>query len=89
MLTFNYGEEQIWMRNDTPTSTVMIRVRNDHNIVTWFSSRDGENWIQHPWQMEVSGMHHNVLGGFLSLKPAIYSAGPGSIRIKDVVYRAL
>jgi xylan 1,4-beta-xylosidase len=89
MLTFNYGEEQAWMRADMPTSRVAIRIRNDRNIVTFFYSHDGKTWVQHPWQLDVSGMHHNVLGGFLSLKPGIYSAGQGSIRIEDFTYRAL
>jgi xylan 1,4-beta-xylosidase len=89
MLTFNYGEEQTWMRTDMPTSTVMIKVNNDRNVVTWSYSHDGQNWIQHPWQMEISGMHHNVLGGFLSIRPGIYSCGQGGIRVKRVVYRAL
>jgi xylan 1,4-beta-xylosidase len=89
MRTFNYGEEQSWMRTEQPTSRVTIRVKNDRNVVTFFYARDGQGWVQHPWQMEVSGMHHNVLGGFLSLKPAIYSAGEGSIRIADVKYRGL
>jgi xylan 1,4-beta-xylosidase len=89
MRTFNYGEEHGWMRTPMETSTVFIRLRNDENVVTMHYSHDGRNWTQHPWQMEVSGMHHNVLGGFLSLRPAIYSAGTGAIRLRDFRYRAL
>jgi xylan 1,4-beta-xylosidase len=90
MRTFIYGEEQTWMRTPMKTSTVSIRLRNDRNIVTWSYSHDGgASWTQHPWQMEVSGLHHNVFGGFLSLKPAIYSAGDGSIRLRGLRYRAL
>ena len=59
-------------------------------IVTWSYSHDGgASWTQHPWQMEVSGLHHNVFGGFLSLKPAVYSAGEGSVRLRGLTYRAL
>ena len=77
------------MREKTAVSTVRIRVRNDRNIVTfWYALGAGE-WIQHPWQMEVSGMHHNVFGGFLSLKPGVYSAGEGAVRMRDFRYRAL
>ena len=90
MRTFIYGEEQIWMRASMTTSTVSIRIRNDRNIVTFSYSHDGgTSWTQHPWQMEVSGLHHNVFGGFLSLKPAVYSAGKGSIRLRELRYRAL
>jgi xylan 1,4-beta-xylosidase len=90
MRTFIYGEEQIWMRTPMTTSTVSIRVRNDRNIVTFSYSHDGSaGWTQHPWQMEVAGLHHNVFGGFLSLKPAVYSAGNGSIRLRELRYQAL
>ena len=90
MRTFIYSDEQTWMRTAMKSPSVMIRVRNDRNIVTWsYSHEGGANWTQHPWQMEVSGLHHNVFGGFLSLKPAIYSAGEGSVRLRDVRYRAL
>jgi len=37
----------------------------------------------------VSGMHHNVLGGFLSLKLGLYSAGGGAVRLRDFDYRAI
>jgi hypothetical protein len=47
------------------------------------------NFTQHPWQMEVSGFHHNVFGGFLSLRLAIFSAGRGEIRARDFRYRGL
>ena len=57
--------------------------------MTFHYSLDGASWVQHPWQMEVSGMHHNVFGGFLSLKPGIYSAGEGTVRARDFRYRAL
>ncbi|MYM94326.1 family 43 glycosylhydrolase [Duganella vulcania] len=89
MRTYHYGQEQSWMREKMAVSTVRIRVRNDRNIVTfWYALGAGE-WIQHPWQMEVSGMHHNVFGGFLSLKPGVYSAGEGAVRMCDFRYRAL
>lgn len=39
--------------------------------------------------MEVSGYHRNVLGGFLSLKLALFSAGRGEVRARDSVYRGL
>ena len=89
MLTYNYAREQSWMREAVKASKVRIRVRNDKHIVTFFYALDDGAWIQHPWQMETSGMHHNVFGGFLSLQPAVYSAGEGAVRMRDFQYRAL
>jgi xylan 1,4-beta-xylosidase len=39
--------------------------------------------------MDVSGYHHNVAGGFLALKPAIYAAGTGAVTFHHFRYRAL
>lgn len=89
MFTYNYGEEHAWMRQEMPTSVVHIKVANQLNVVTFHFSRDGSHWTQHPWQMEVSGLHHNVLGGFLSLKPGIYSIGRGEVIVKKFTYRGL
>jgi xylan 1,4-beta-xylosidase len=77
------------MRQDLPARTVRLKVVNRANIVTFSHSRDGGAWVKHPWQMEVSGYHHNVLGGFLSLKFGVYCAGVGDVKLRDFVYMAL
>jgi xylan 1,4-beta-xylosidase len=75
------------MRQAMATDRVRLRVTNRENIVTFYYSRNGEPWVKHPWQMEVSGYHHNVLGGFLSLKFAVYCVGVGEAKLRDFVYR--
>jgi xylan 1,4-beta-xylosidase len=93
MLTYGYGQEHTWMRETLPAATprrVRIRLVNRETVVTWHYSHDGgKTWIQHSWQMEVSGLHHNVFGGFVSLRPALFSAGAGEVRARDFVYRGL
>jgi xylan 1,4-beta-xylosidase len=87
--TFAWNEEQPWMSANLPTRRVRIRVTNDDNVVTWhYSHDDGKTWVLHGLRMEVSGIHHNVFGGFLSLKVGIYSAGQGAVRLRDFTYRA-
>lgn len=88
--TFEYAEEQSWMRAKRATSSVRVRMTNDDHIVTFrYSHDDGKTWVLHGLRMEVSGIHHNVFGGFLSLKVGIYSAGGGSVVLRDFKYRAL
>jgi xylan 1,4-beta-xylosidase len=87
MFTYNYGMEHSWMRQDMATRTVRLRVTNHANIVTFYYQRNGETWVKHPWQMEVSGYHHNVFGGFLSLKFGVYCVGTGKVKLRDFVYR--
>jgi len=89
MFTYNYGQEHGWMRQDMATREVRLRVTNHANIVTFYYSRDGAAWVKHPWQMEVSGYHHNVFGGFLSLKFGVYCIGKGEVRLRDFVYRGV
>lgn len=90
MKTFEYAEEQPWMRQPMPTSRVRIRVANDRHIVTWhYSHDDGRTWTRHGTRMEVSGLNHNTFGGFLALKLGVYSANAGSVVLRDFRYRAL
>lgn len=87
--TFQYAEEQIWMRQPNKVRRVRIRVSNDDNVITYrYSDDEGSSWKLHGLRMEVSGLNHNVFGGFLSLRIGIYSAGQGSIRINQFTYRA-
>jgi len=69
--------------------TLWLRVTNNRHIVTIHTSQDGVQWEKYPIQMEVSGYHHNVAGGFLALKPAIYAAGQGQVKFRHFRYRAL
>jgi len=87
---FFWTEEQPWAGADIDASRIRLRVTNNENIVTWYYSLDdGRTWIRQGVRNEVSGFHHNVFGGFLSLKIGIYSAGQGSVRLSDFTYRAL
>ena len=88
--TFQHAEEQSWMRANRATSSVRVRMTNDDHVVTFRYSHDnGKTWVLHGMRMEVSGIHQNVFGGFLSLKVGIYSAGSGSVLLRDFKYRAL
>jgi xylan 1,4-beta-xylosidase len=89
MLTYCYAQEHSWMRENMATNKVQIRLVNRENVVTFHYAHDGQTWKQHPQQMEVSGLHHNVFGGFLSLRVALFSAGTGEVRFRDFIYRGL
>jgi beta-xylosidase len=84
-----YGLERSGRRPEGIGRRLRIRVKNDHHVVTIYYSTDGKEWKKYDIQLEVSGYHHNVAGDFLSLRPAIYAAGSGEVRVRDVRYRAL
>lgn len=98
--TFQYAEEQSWFRQPADTGSLRVRMVNRDNVVTYHYSKDGgETWEQHGHRMEVSGLHHNVFGGFLSLRVGLYSAlnskghenmsAKASVRFRDFQYRAI
>ncbi len=88
--TFAQAEEQPWMRSAYPAKSVRVKVTNGQQIVTFhYSTDEGRTWTLHGLRMEVSGYNHNTFGGFLSLRPAVYSAGQGRIRLRDFRYRAI
>jgi xylan 1,4-beta-xylosidase len=88
--TFEYSEELVWARKPHEARLMRLRIGNDGNVVTYHYSYDeGRTWRRHDTRMEVSGFHHNVFGGFLSLTIGVYSAGDGEILVQDFNYRAL
>lgn len=89
LYTYNYGREHAWMRARAAGKKIRVSVTNLDHIVTFSYSLDGKEWQQHPWQMEVSGLHHNVFGGFLSLRIALFAAGCGEVRFRNFTYRGL
>ena len=67
-----------------------VRMTNNRHILTLHTSIDqGTTWQKYGVQMDVTGYHHNVAYGFMSLRPALYAAGQGAVRFRNLTYRAL
>jgi beta-xylosidase len=88
-VTHQYGIER--GRPANPHGRRMrIRITNTRHIVAIHTSGDdGRSWQRFDRGMEVSGYHHNVRGGFLMLRPGLYSAGAGEARFRDFRFTAL
>ncbi len=88
--SFQYAEEHPWARMENKSRSLRLRLINDRQVITYqYSEDNGRSWKTHPTRMEVSGINHNVFGGFLSLKVGIYSAGNGKAELRDFQYKAL
>ena len=87
LLVYGYGQEHPWLRAPAESRRCSMRIRNDEHILTLSYRFDERPWQKHAWQMEVSGFHHNVFGGFTSLKIGLFVCGPGRARFKDFRYR--
>lgn len=88
-VTHQYGIERARPLN--PHGRRMrMRITNRRHIVSIHTSADdGRTWQRFDRGMEVSGYHHNVRGGFQSLRPGLYAAGPGSALFRDFRYARL
>lgn len=90
MKTYEYSEELVWARAPNTHRRIRVRLTNDHQVVGFeYSVDEGRQWTRHPTRMEVSGFHHNVFGGFLSLQLGVYAAQQGEVVLRDFRYRAL
>lgn len=83
-----YGEER-GKGSNSFGRRLFLRMRNEDHVVSFHLSRDGREWTPYASSFEASGYHHNVRGGFLALRPALYAAGTGTVRLRDFRYQAL
>jgi beta-xylosidase len=66
---------------------VFLKLKNINNTVDMFYSTDGVNWTKIENSLDVSGMHHNVLSGFMSLRIGLCSMGEGKVKFKNFTYK--
>jgi beta-xylosidase len=68
---------------------VFLRLKNINSTVDMYYSTDGTNWTKTENSLEVSGLHHNVLSGFMSLRIGLCAIGNGTVTFKNFVYKAI
>ena len=89
MITYRGGKPSYWQEPAPATRKLHLRVVNDHHVLTYWYSVDGKSWTRHGVRSETSGVHANTMDDLVSLRPAIFAAGNGSVRFRDFWYRAL
>ncbi|MBP7373318.1 MAG: family 43 glycosylhydrolase [Opitutaceae bacterium] len=89
MLEYRKGDITPFPKPASVGRHYFLRLRNDHHVVTLWYSADGVQWTKHWMQIEVSGYHHNVADGFLSLRPTLLAAGAGEVRFRNFKYTVL
>lgn len=68
---------------------VFLKIKNVNNTVDMYFSTDGMHWTKAETSFEVSGVNHNVLGGFLSLRIGLCSIGEGNVKFKNFKYQSI
>jgi xylan 1,4-beta-xylosidase len=72
---------------ETAGGRARLRIVNDHHEVDfWYQLGDGD-WRKATASSEVSGFHHNVFGGFLSLRVGLYCCRQRHRAIRGFTYR--
>jgi xylan 1,4-beta-xylosidase len=89
LVTYVYGDRHEWLRIALKANRVTFRFVNERQVVTMHYRGDEGPWVKHPWQLEVSGIHQNVLGSFLSLRPSLFACGRGHARFRDFRYAGI
>jgi xylan 1,4-beta-xylosidase len=89
MTTYSGGRRSHFREPVAPSDTLRLRIRNDHHIVTFFHSADGQEWTRHGLRFETSGYHANTMSDLLSLRPALFAAGHGTVTFSGFRYRAV
>jgi xylan 1,4-beta-xylosidase len=63
-----------------------LRIVNDDQELDFYFRLPGQPWQRAQESAEISGMHHNILGGFLDVRPALCAWGTGNGLFRNFVY---
>ncbi|MEL4308330.1 family 43 glycosylhydrolase [Joostella sp. CR20] len=80
---------QFVTEKDVLKNKVHLKLENKENVVNMYYSTDGKNWNKVESSLEVSAYHHNVLGGFLSLRIGLVAMGDGEVKFKNFTYKPI
>jgi xylan 1,4-beta-xylosidase len=73
-------------RQEKGATRATLRAVNDRQEVDFYFRLPGKSWQRTQESAEISGMDHNVLGGFLDVRPAIYACGSGKATLRKFRY---
>ena len=75
-------------RSEKGATRATFRIVNDRQEIDFYYRLPGQEWKKTRSSSEISGMEHNVLGGFLDVRPALYACGQGQATFRDFRYWA-
>jgi beta-xylosidase len=73
-------------RREKGAARATLRIVNDRQEIDFYYRLPGQSWRKTPESAEISGMQHNVLGGFLDVRPAVYACGSGKATFRNFRY---
>jgi beta-xylosidase len=73
-------------RQQPGATRATLRIVNDRQDLDFYYRLPGQSWKRTEESAEISGMNHNVLGGFLDVRPAVYACGSGKATFRAFRY---
>ncbi|WP_457356518.1 family 43 glycosylhydrolase [Roseateles sp. P5_D6] len=89
MHTYSYGQRHGWMRQAVQGQHHRLRVTNRRHLVTFEHAIGDGPWTCNPWLTEVSALHQTAAGSLASLRPALFAAGEGEVRLRRFSYNGI
>jgi len=80
------ANDYVPVRREKGATRATLRVVNDRQEIDFYYRLPGQSWRRTAESAEISGMDHNVLGGFLDVRPAVYACGSGSATFRAFRY---
>jgi len=72
-----------------PDKRIKVRLRNDRQGASAYYQDTKGQWVKLERSDDISGLQHNVYGGFISIRPGIFAAGKGKATFTYFKYRGL
>lgn len=72
---------------NTLGSSFKLRMTHQNGLLSIKVCGKDNNWQLVADKIDVSEFHHNRFGGFIALRPALYSAGKGQVKFRNFIYR--
>ena len=76
----------IHSRLEKGATRATLRIVNDRQEIDFYYRLPGKPWRRTEESAEISGMNHNVLGGFLDVRPALFAYGSGKATFRTFRY---
>jgi len=73
-------------RKNKGAARATLRVVNDRQECDFYYKLPGHLWQKAEESSEIAGMQHNVLGGFLDVRPAVLATGQGQATFRNFRY---
>ena len=82
-LKIRLGNGLVFNHSLSNSTRATVRIVNDRQEIDFYFRLLDQPWQRTQESAEISGMHHNILGGFLDVRPALSAWGTGGATFRN------